>query len=208
MKVMLDQETIEVEHPSLAAAMATGVALAEDRGRTIIEVLVDGSPVRGEDLDNVSNDPIPDAEVRMLSADPVQLVRQSLFDAAEALESACEDHTAIANQLQSGADHGKAMEQLGSTLAVWQGVQDVLARGYALLGQDPDSIQLPAELAGGRQVSQLLVELGGHLREVRRSLEDQDFAALADTIGYDLEPMARLWSGVLRLAADGCAGAS
>ncbi|HED53798.1 MAG TPA: hypothetical protein ENJ00_06315, partial [Phycisphaerales bacterium] len=206
MKVMLDQETIEVEHPSLAAALAAGVALAESRGRTIIEVLVDGSPVRGEDLDNVSNDPLPDAEVRMLSAEPVELVRQSLFDAAEALESACDDHTEIANRFQAGADHGQAMELLGSTLSVWQGVQDVLARGYALLDMDPDAIELPAELAQGRQVSQLLVELGEHLREVRRSLEDQDYASLADTIGYELEPLARIWSQVLKLAAEGCVG--
>lgn len=201
MNVLLDDTPIEVEAETLAAAMSAGVEIAQREGRAVVEVLVDGTPVRGEDLVEASTEPIPDAKVELFSADPAQLVKQSLFDAAQALESARGSHTDIANQLQSGANTAEALNLLSGTLSVWQGVQDVLARGYALIGRDPASLNLPDSVAGGKDVTALLDDLGKQLREVRRSLEDHDLAALADTIGYELEPLAGVWASVLSHAA-------
>ena len=201
MNVLLDDNPIEVEDHTLAAAMSAGVEIAQQTGRAVVEVLVDGKAVRGEELIDASTEPIPDARVELYTADPIELVSQSLRDAAAALESARGSHTDIAGRLQSGADIPEALSQLSGTLSVWQGVQDVLARGYALLGRDPSTLDLPAEIAGGKTLNDLLTELGGQLREVRRSLEDHDLAALADTVGYELEPLAGVWAGVLSHAA-------
>lgn len=201
MNVLLDDNPIEVEDQTLAAAMSAGVEIAQQTGRAVVEVLVDGKAVRGEELIDASTEPIPDARVELYTADPIELVSQSLRDAAAALESARGSHTDIAGRLQSGADIPEALSQLSGTLSVWQGVQDVLARGYALLGRDPSTLDLPDDVAGGKTLNDLLTELGGQLREVRRSLEDHDLAALADTVGYELEPLAGVWAGVLSHAA-------
>ncbi|MCA9274169.1 MAG: hypothetical protein KDA31_14120 [Phycisphaerales bacterium] len=201
MNVLLDDNPIEVEDHTLAAAMSAGVEIAQQTGRAVVEVLVDGKAVRGEELIDASTEPIPDARVELYTADPIELVSQSLRDAAAALESARGSHTDIAGRLQSGADIPEALSQLSGTLSVWQGVQDVLARGYALLGRDPSTLDLPDDVAGGKTLNDLLTELGGQLREVRRSLEDHDLAALADTVGYELEPLAGVWAGVLSHAA-------
>lgn len=201
MNVLLDDTPIEVEDQTLAAAMSAGVELAQQSGRAVVEVLVDGQAVRGDELIDASTEPIPGARVELFTADPVELVQQSLRDAAAALESSRSSHTDIAGQLQSGADTAEALSQLSGTLSVWQGVQDVLARGYALVGRDPASLDLPESVAGGKTVNTLITELGEQLREVRRSLEDHDLAALADTVGYELEPLAGVWAGVLSHAA-------
>ncbi|MFI4892380.1 MAG: hypothetical protein ACIAQ0_02935 [Phycisphaerales bacterium JB058] len=201
MNVLLDDNPIEVEDQTLAAAMSAGVEIAQQSGRAVVEVLVDGKAVRGDDLVDVSTEPIPDARVELFTADPIQLVQQSLRDAAAALENARSSHSDIAGRLQSGADTAEALNQLSGTLSVWQGVQDVLARGYALVGQDPSTLDLPESIAGGKTLNELLTQLGEQLREVRRSLEDHDLAALADTVGYELEPLAGVWAGVLNHAA-------
>ena len=142
MNVLLDDNPIEVEDHTLAAAMSAGVEIAQQTGRAVVEVLVDGKAVRGEELIDASTEPIPDARVELYTADPIELVSQSLRDAAAALESARGSHTDIAGRLQSGADIPEALSQLSGTLSVWQGVQDVLARGYALLGRDPSTLEL------------------------------------------------------------------
>ena len=202
MNVLLDTKPIEVVDETLAGAMTAAVGIAEEQGRTIVEVLLDGKPVLGDELENASTSPIPDANIQFVSADPVELVQQSLFDAAEALASTRQSHAEIAEQLQGGEDAPKALGQLGETLAVWQGVQDVLARGYGLLNLDPGSLRLPDTIAGGKDLPTLFNELGEQLREVRRSLEDHDLAALADAVGYELEPMAEQWSKVLAFSAE------
>lgn len=201
MHVLLDDTPIEVEDQTLAAAMSAGVEIAQLEGRAVIEVFVDGKAVRGEDLTYASTQPIPGSRVELITADPAQLVSQSLRDAASALEACRGAHTAIAESLQSGADLAQTLGRLSETLTVWQGVQDVLVRGYALLERDPAGIQLPEDVSSGQSVTRLIEILGQQLREVRRALEDHDFAALADAIGYELEPLAGTWAGVLRHAA-------
>ncbi len=201
MNVLLDDTPIEVEDQTLAAAMSAGVEIAQREGRAVVEVLIDGKAIRGDELIDASTEPIPNARIELFTANPVELVRQSLLDASSALESSRSSHSDIASQLQSGADTAEALSLLSGTLSVWQGVQDVLARGYALLGRDPASINLPESVAQGKDVTVLLGELGEQLREVRRSLEDHDLAALADTIGYELEPLAGVWASVLNHAA-------
>jgi hypothetical protein len=202
MNVLLDMNPIDVVDESLAGAMSAAVEIAEQNGRTIVEVVLDGQPVLGDQLENASTDPIPSSNIEFVSADPVLLVQQSLFDAAEALASTRESHTEIAEKLQGGDEAPKALAQLGETLAVWQGVQDVLSRGYGLLNLDPGALAIPNEIAGGKDLSTLFSELSDQLREVRRSLEDHDLASLADAVGYELEPMAQQWSQVLAFSAE------
>ncbi len=202
MNVLLDENPIDVQDETLAGAMSAAVEIAQEQGRTIVEVYLDGEPLRGDALENASTQPIPDASVRFTSAEPVALVQQSLFDAAQALAATQRTHTDIADKLQSGDNVPEALSKLGETLTVWQGVQDVLARGFALLGLDPIALKFPDEIAQGDDMNTLLVKLGEQLREVRRSIEDQDLSALADAIGYELEPMASQWASVLAFAAE------
>ncbi len=199
MRVLLDGNEVQAREPTLAGAIDAGRAAAEAAGRAIIEVAVDGQPVVGDRLEQPSSDSIDGAEVRLTSTDPVSLVTTTLLDAAEALESTRAQHAAIAEGLQAG-ETGPALEQLSSTLQVWQAAQDVLTRGWMLLGRDPSELKVPAN-AGADSVEQMVERLAVELREIKRALGDQDLAAVADVVGYELEPMAEHWVTLLRDAA-------
>ena len=199
MRVVLDGNEIHATEATLAGAIDAGRAAADAAGRAIIEVAVNGAPVRGEQLEQPSADPIEGAEVSMTSTDPVSLVKETLLDAADALEFTRPQHKAIAEGLQAG-EAGDALQQLSSTLQVWQAAQDVLTRGWMLLGRDPGAIDVPAE-AGADSVDQMVERLAGELREIKRALGDQDLAAVADVVGYELEPMVEHWVALLRDAA-------
>jgi len=199
MRVLLDGNEIQSAEPTLAGAINAGRAAAEAEGRAIIEVAVDGAPVLGDGLEQPSADPIEGAEVTLTSTDPVSLVKTTLLDAAEALEQTRPQHASIAEGLQAG-ESGEALGQLSSTLQVWQAAQDVLTRGWMLLGRDPGSLEVPPE-AGAESVDQMVERLATELREIKRALGDQDLAAVADVVGYELEPMAEHWVALLRDAA-------
>lgn len=205
MRVLLDGNEIPSREPTLAAAIDAGRAAAETAGRAIIEVSVDGQPVMGDALDRPPTEPIAGAEVRLTSTDPVSLVRSTLLDAADALESTRPQHGTIAEGLQAG-EAGEALQQLSATLQVWQAAQDVLTRGFVLLGRDPGALPVP-EGSGADSVNQMVELLASELREIKRALGDQDLAAVADVVGYELEPMAEHWVSLLRDAA-GRAGES
>ncbi|MEO0629442.1 MAG: hypothetical protein AAFY46_01780 [Planctomycetota bacterium] len=76
----------------------------------------------------------------------------------------------------------------------------MLTRGWMLLGRDPGSLEVPSE-AGAESVDQMVERLATELREIKRALGDQDLAAVADVVGYELEPMAEHWVALLRDAA-------
>ncbi|MEL6795293.1 MAG: hypothetical protein AAFO89_00560 [Planctomycetota bacterium] len=199
MRVLLDGNEIQSHEPTLASALDAGRAAAEAAGRAIIEVAVNGEPVLGDALEAPPADSLEGAEVTLTSTDPVSLVKTTLLDAAEALESTRTDHATIAEGLQAG-DAGESLTQLSSTLQVWQAAQDVLTRGWALLGRDPGALDVPAD-AGVDSVQHMVEGLAEQLREIKRALNDQDLAAVADVVGYELEPMAEHWVALLRDAA-------
>ncbi len=199
MRVLLDGNEIQSREPTLAGAIDAGRTAAEAEGRAIIEVSVDGEPVAGDQLEQPSTAAIDGAEVTLTSTDPVSLVRTTLLDAADALESTRPQHAVIAEGLQTG-EAGEALAHLSSTLQIWQAAQDVLIRGWMLLGRDPSTLGVPPE-AGVDSVEQMINRLAGELREIKRALGDQDLAAVADVVGYELEPLAEHWVALLRDAA-------
>lgn len=206
MRVLLDGQQIESDGQTLAGAMEAGRANAEREGRVIIEVLLDGAPIQGDSLDRPSADDIGESEVRMVSSDPVQLVQRSLIEAADALEATREAHTALAEQIQSGVEAG-TLEALSGTLSTWQAAQDVLLQGWTLLGRDPLSISPPDDMGVG-SVAEMVDRLAEELRSIKRGLEDRDMTAVADAVGYELEPMTAQWASLLRHAADETARSS
>ncbi|MEL6498562.1 MAG: hypothetical protein AAF937_07460 [Planctomycetota bacterium] len=200
MRVLLDGSEIQSAEPTLAGAIDAGRTAAEAAGRAIIEVAIDGRPVVGDQLESPSAEPLDAREVALTSTDPVSLVRTTLLDAAEALESSRPEHAVIAEALQAG-DSSDALTRLSATLQVWQAAQDVLTRGWMLLGRDPGSLDVP-EGAEAESVQHMVGALAEQLREIKRALGDQDLAAVADVVGYELAPMSEHWVALLRRASE------
>ncbi|MEO1510938.1 MAG: hypothetical protein AAFU70_02595, partial [Planctomycetota bacterium] len=99
-----------------------------------------------------------------------------------------------------------AGEPLSEALATWQAVRDVVVHASALAGVTPEEIEVPTE-QGAVQAQDIIAELVGALEEIKRALTQQDWSALSDAIGYDLEDVAERWRAMLKQLAEVSAGA-
>lgn len=199
MQVLLDNQPIPIDRPTLAAAMRSAQEAARARGRIIVEAFADGTQISDELLSSPSDDPVNIQHLNMRSAEPRSLVSFTLADAADALTHVADDHDRVGRDIQAGKTQA-ALGKLGESIATWQAVCDILNKGAALLHLDLDSLTLPdgdpTPLSG--RFAAMLEKLGS----IRTALESQDFSALSDILLYDMAPLARQWSQTLRSIAD------
>ena len=70
MRVILDNETCSIEAQNLGEALAAASHLAEDQGRLVVEVLVDGNPLTDAQLreDSVLDDSVSEIQLKTTTA--------------------------------------------------------------------------------------------------------------------------------------------
>lgn len=195
MKATLDGHPLTIDRPSLAAALRAGAADARERGRIIVEVFLDGQPVQGDALGEPSDDALDAQHVEMTSTDPTSLVRVTLFDAADAMESSQEEHAACAQMIHRG-DIAAAMGALGQLLSTWQAVREAIAHGGAAIGQPLSSF------APAGALEQRTKALTKQLDDLKRAVGNDDLSTVADLLEDDLRTEAGLWADSLRHIAE------
>lgn len=186
MRIFLDDAACENIHAdSVAQAVNAAATLARQRGRAIVDVIVDGRKWDADRIDSAeANTTGKVKEVRMASADPLLLVCEAFADAADVLGEIDRLQQSAAEMLQ--ADKGQAaMERLGQALELWGSVHQAVAMGSTMADID---------LAPQQPVIERLTH---QLRSVRTSLENRDVIALADTLLYDLPEVVNEWRALL-----------
>jgi len=196
MKATLDGHPLSIDRPSLAAALHAGVTSAREQGRIIVEVFLDGQPVQGDALGEPSDETLDAQLVEMTSTDPTSLVRITLFDAADAMDSSQDEHAACAEMIHRG-DIGAAMGALGELLSTWQAVREAIAHGGAAIGQPL------SEFASGGTLDERTEALSKQLDDLKRAVGDDDLSTVADLLEDDLRAEAGLWADTLRHIAEG-----
>ncbi len=198
MKVFLDEQQIEVERPSLRAAMSAAIGLANGEGRVVIEVYADGEPLPSHLLDEPSDEPLSYAELRFASAIPSVMVQQILLDAADALDRVREDQESASAQIQAGqlSDARRSLEQV---VSLWQLVVLAIQRGGALLDRDLTAIE-----AGDppRPIADRIGTLRTDLEGLAAALGDEDWSALSDSLEDDMGAQVDDWQDALKIMAD------
>lgn len=199
MRTTLDGQAVAVSGDSLAAGLAAGAQAAHERGRVIIDVLIDGQPATPEALTNPSAAPGTCAELSLTSADPRSLAHASLLDAARALDTVLAEQQAAGQLLQAG-QYQDANAHLGAALQLWQMVQAVLQQASAITGVDLSGIPCGPVAA--------IASLGERLGALKTAMQAQDIAAMSDLLLYDLCEQAKEWQALLpRIAEHVNAGA-
>jgi hypothetical protein len=196
MKATLDGQPLTIDRPSLAAALQAAAASARERGRIIVEVLLDGQPVHGEALGQPSDEAIDAEHLEMTSTDPTSLVRVTLFDAADAMDNARDEHAACAEMIHRG-DIQAAMGSLGQLLSTWQAVREAIAHGGAAMGHPL------ADYAGDGKLDARTAALSKQLDDLKRAVGNDDLSTVADLLEDDLRTEAGLWADTLRQIAEG-----
>ncbi|OAB60552.1 hypothetical protein AY599_25175 [Leptolyngbya valderiana BDU 20041] len=195
MKAILDGQDLAIDRPTLAAALEAGAAAARDQGRIVIEVMVDGQPVEGEQLGEPSDEPLEAQVLEMTSTDPASLVRVTLFDAADAMESAKDEHAACAEMIHRG-EMSEAMGALAQLLSTWQAVRQAVVQGGAAVGRPLSGYAAEGALEERTEA------LARQLDDLKRAVGNDDLVTVADLLEEDLRAEAGLWADTLRRIAE------
>jgi hypothetical protein len=200
MHVYLDDKQLTRDWPTFASGLQAGADEAARSGRVIVEAQLDGSAVAEDILERPPEETLGD-ELRLVSVDPRELVRVTLMDAADALDSAREQQERCAELIQTGKVE-ESLAPLSAALQTWQAVKDAVEKSAALLHLPLDTITLPGGVSGSESLVELIGALAGNLESVKRSLASQDWSGLADLMAYDLSDQARRWKQVMASLSD------
>lgn len=196
MQVYLDDTPCDVDCQSLAHAIADAAAQAEQAGRLIVEVMVDGQSwtqqqLSGEDMTQATAN-----EVRMTSVDPAQLIGETVTHARAALDQIDAIQREAAELLQQD-EHREAMGKLEEAISIWMNIQDAAAKCAEML--HIELADLASEYVDPNQAMQTLTE---KLGQVRQALLDDDTVTLSDTLLYELPDVVDQWKSLLSALAD------
>lgn len=208
MKVFLDDQMLSESPQSVAGALEAGRVAAEARGRMVIEVHADGQPLSPDLLDHPPEHEAGIVELKMVSTPPGPFIRTTLLDAVELLGPLERDQGEAVGLLHTGHIE-EAFEPLQRALLSWSILRDLVDKSAQLGLTDPSRVIVQGgDWATARSGGEFIADLALHLGEVKRTLEIQDFTALADVLEGDLAGDARGWAHFLRAMADAAGGAA
>jgi hypothetical protein len=193
MRVYLDEKPCELDAPSVGDAIAACAAMAEDHGRFVVEIMVDGKQWTSEQLERANLTTATADEVRLITAQPADLVAQTFAEAATALDDARTLQDDAAALLQQD-DQAAAMGKLGEAFTIWMSVQQAVVQGSQLVNLDLD--QCSIEECSAQQV---ISELSTRLQSLRDQLTNRDHVGVADTLLYELPEVINQWQRMLEI---------
>ena len=195
MNVFLDDKPLTAQ-PTFAAALRTAVDEAARSGRVVVEATLDGDAIADGVLENPPEEALG-TELRLVSVEPKVLVRATLLDAADALETVVRDQRKSAEFIHQGKVE-EAMPPLSAAIQTWQVVRETVEKGAALVQVPLDSVKFRGGASGADRLLDLIATLTTGLEEVKRSLAAEDWSGLADVLAYDMCEQAEKWGGTLR----------
>jgi hypothetical protein len=203
MQVLLDDTLLMGIYDNVAEAITAGRAQAEQQGRVIVDVVLDGTAVDENELEKVCAGEI-DAEpeeVRLHTADPLELTTVVLQQAEETLQQAVRLQGEVGELLQTG-EQEEAMQKLTTPMELWGQVYQAVVQSALLLNIDFGKLEV-----GGESADRIVTGLAEQLRQVRDALVNEDQVALADELSYELSDTAGRWEGLIRVLSDEIAAA-
>ncbi len=190
MKVLLDDMPCEVKATTVGEALDAAAALAEQRGRLIVDVTVDGTRWTESDLTSPDCTTARAEIIRFTSAAPNELVRQTFADAADALIDADDLQRETAELLQADR-RAASLDKLNDAISIWLQVQEAIVKGSQLVGLNLDEVALP------RPIGESIDILNQRLEAVHGALAGEDVISLADTLLYEFPEVVEEWRCIL-----------
>lgn len=192
MQIYLDERQVNPEEVScVGEAIAAAVTMAEDEGRMIIEVHVDGDLWTSEQLETPEKLKGEADEVRLVSAEPKHLVAETCADAIEALDRIEELQARAADRIQS-EKAAEAMPILHEAFTLWIAVHQSVVQGASVT-----SVKLDTIIVKDRPAAEIVQELADRLRDLRDHLQRQDPLGLSDVLAYELPEVVESWRALL-----------
>ena len=198
MRILLDDELLMGIYTDLAQALEAGREQAAAQGRMIAEVFFDGRLVEEEELVRYCNgeDACEAEEIRLQTVNPSTLVRDTLSQAAEALQRVVDLQAQVGEMLQTG-DMNQAVSRISEPLELWGKVHQAIVQCGLLMQLDMQEFTVD-----GVPAVKIVNSLAEHLRQVRDALVNHDEVALADELSYELADEAQRWQKLMSAMMD------
>ena len=195
MRILLDESETTLAASTVGDALRQAAALADERGRMIVEIEVDGIRWSEEDLSTPETTQRGAGELKLLTAHPAELLCETFDQSAYAVAEIEEIQREAAKHFQGGRTKD-GLNQLLESLALWGAVQTGLARGLNI-----GVLSQPVLEARGIDVDGPVKVLESKLRELREAIIAQDFTALSDCLMYEFPAVAQSVAALLRSLA-------
>lgn len=185
--IYLDDQPVELGGEDLGAVVAAARVRLEPLGRLLVEVQWDGCTLGPDEISARRGESVAEAQVRLYSADPGELVCQALEQIRCELGHAGELQAEAAEMLQQDRQK-EAMRSLGESLQSWQKVQQALIACADLLGLKLEEVRvdgLPLE-----EAAESLIE---RLKGLRDLIVNRDTVGLADALAYEWPAITQQW---------------
>jgi hypothetical protein len=196
MRIYLDDFETSLQADCVANALRVASGVVEKSGRMIVEVAVDGVSWGDEDLASSEFTARDAGEIRLSTAHPAELFRDTLIHAADAVLNALELQSSAAKLMQ-GTRSREGLDALLEALSVWSTVQSALTRGLEL------SILSREELcARGIDLDGSIQALDAQLRALRDAMLAQDTTAISDCLLYEFPVTSKRFAAMLAALAN------
>jgi hypothetical protein len=187
MPVLIDDLPVDIDTGPLGDVLLAAQQRIEPQGRIIVEVLLDGEPLIGDALVERQDEHLGDSILSLLTADPRELVIDTLGEIHRQLQAAGEYQTEAAGCLQRD-DEQAALERIGEAMTIWQQTERAVRESAQIMEVSLDDLKI-----GGQTFSQLTAGLIAQLESLRDLLQARDTVAVADTLQYEWPETTMRW---------------
>ncbi|MFM2164277.1 MAG: hypothetical protein RL325_714 [Planctomycetota bacterium] len=195
MRILLDDRETNLRADTVGLALQEAATLVEKSGRLIVEVEVDGIAWGEEDLASAAHTARRASEIRLLTAHPGELLRDTLAHATEAVLNADEIQRSAAKLMQANRET-EGMQKLLEALAIWGSAQTAVSRGLEL------GVISRADIhSAGIDLDGAVAALDAQLRGLRDAMKSQDTSAVSDCLLYEFPVTTKRFAGALAAIA-------
>ena len=187
MAIYLDGRAVQLAGSDLRAVLEDAQKTAGLTGRVIVEVELDGKLLIGDELEKAGDTLIAAAELRLASAEPVELATSTLEQVRGGLAEAKRSAVEAAELLQSDK-RGEAMKRIARAVELWQQAQHAVDATVGFVG-----IKLDARAFEGKPVADFGASLAQQLASLKDLLTANDSLALADSLAYEWPETIDRW---------------
>ena len=195
MRILLDDHETTLKADTVGGALQEAATLVEKSGRLIVEVEVDGISWCEEDLASTEHIQRGASEIRLSTAHPAELLRDTFANAAEAVLNADDMQRNAAKLLQANRET-EGMQALLESLAIWGSVQTAISRGLELGVISRDQVR-----AAGIDIDGAIAELDTRLRSLREAMKSSDTTAVSDCLLYEFPATTKVFAQMLAAVA-------
>lgn len=191
MRILLDSQPCPVDAASLGEAIMVANEIAEEQGRLVVEVLVDGMLVSDQELQEQTLLESTPESVELKTTTAMALLSETFASAAEAILEA-EKIQGDAARLLQGGDTIEGMKLLSIALGTWMEVNEAVVKGLLLAGEDPETLEIDHI-----RLADASAALQARLTELREAISTEDSSAICDCLLYEFPEVSETWATLL-----------